>query len=136
VRAKNSSVASKRTVRILLVVYLLTWLVGVTYTIFDSTHEVSEAIADHSWRFFSAASILNILFLWISSLCVFFLGQWSRWIFLANILYAMVYALVFGAGQGSNLAEVIGTTHILLAGAILCLLFLTEEKCEDQSVGG
>jgi len=135
VRTMNSLVASKRTVRVLLVVYLLTWLVGVAYTIFDSTHEVSEAIAYHSWRFFSAASILNILFLWVSSLCVFFLGKWSRWLFLTNIMYAMVYAFVFGAGQGSNLAETIGTTHILLAGAILCLLFFTEERCEDQSVG-
>lgn len=120
------SAALLRVLRAMVVAYLLTWLVGVTFTVLDDSHEISDAISNYSWRFFSVASVVNIALLWVASLAAFFVFRWSSWLFLVNVAYALAYISVFGAGVGSQLSMVVGTIHTMLAGAILYALFSIE----------
>lgn len=118
----HRQIASRGTVRVMIAVYLLTWLVGVVLSVLDDSHEISREISGYSWRFFSAASVVNIALLWIASLSAFFLFRWSGWLFLVNVVYALVYVSIFGEGAGSKFVIVIGTIHTILAGAILFAL--------------
>jgi hypothetical protein len=115
--------------------YLLTWLVGVTFSVFDEGHEISDEISKYSWRFFSVASIVNIVLLWVASLAAFFALRWSSWLFLLNVAYALAYISVFGGGAGSPLNMVIGTIHSMLAGVILYALLLIEHGRLGRSDG-
>lgn len=109
----------RRLIRVIIAVYLISWLATMTLAVVVTDYEVSGRIADYSWKIFTMASVANIVLIWVSALGLFFFAGWARILFLVNILYSLVYSYVFGGGSGSPLTGIMAMAHTMLAGAIL-----------------
>lgn len=126
----------RRLVRALVGAYLISWLATMVFSIFATEYDVSDRISEYSWQVFSAASVINIAIIWISAIGLLFFVAWSRPLFVANVLYSLLYSYVFGGGSGNPIIGVIVTVHTMLAGAILYAIYCESSRILFQRKNG
>ena len=114
---------TRRGFRVLVAVYLATWLTGIALGIFDSSYEVSNRLSATSWGIFQAASLAGLALYVSSAIGLFFFARWSRYLFLVTWIYVLVYEYVYGSGSGAALIHTLSTMTLLAAGAIICATF-------------
>jgi len=117
---------SKSKLRVIVSIYLLTWLIQNIYAAYDDSLIIADEPVSYSWEFFIIASVVYVILFWVSSISAFFIMKGARWLFLTMILFGFVYEYIFGGGisGGSALNSVIGLFHTMLSGIILYVLFV------------
>jgi len=118
----------QRLIRTLIGAYLISWLANMVFSVIATEYDVSDRISEYSWQFFSIASVIDIAIIWISAIGLLFLAAWARALFVANVLYSLIYSYVFGGGSGNATIGVIVTVHTMLAGAILYAIYCESSR--------
>ena len=114
---------TRRGFRVLVVVYLGTWLGSISLGVLDTGYQVSSRLTATSWEVFEAASLVGLALYLSSAIGLFFFARWSRSVFCATWIYMLAYEFVYGSGSGAAIVHTLGTINILAAGAILCATF-------------
>jgi len=120
----NLSVSEKLRFRVLVAIFLISWLAGVVVNVMDTTYEVSGKIRATSPQIYVAASLFGISLQLISSVGLLLFKRWSRLTFCAFWVFAVGYTLVYGEGSGRRLAAALTQVYLLSAGMILGVMFL------------
>ena len=113
----------RRSFRVLLVIYLGTWLTSIAFGVFDPSYEVSNRLSATSWEVFQAASLVGLALYLSSAIGLFFFARWSRYLFLATWIYILAYEYVYGSGSGAAAIHTLSTITLLAAGAIIYATF-------------